>query len=99
MIDQYGNLVPDDLVVLDADPSDLTARELCAINQIDWYEVGETVPEGDWNHLIVVSHEQLAQCIDGGFDACQLKDVGINDIISAFKIAQSKPPKRSTIWA
>lgn len=39
MRDQYGNEVPDDLVVLDLEPSELLSCELKKVGLADWYKV------------------------------------------------------------
>lgn len=69
--------MPDDLVVLDQKPVELSAAELAKIDRIDWYQ-----PDRDlhprYGSLLLVSYKQLAKCIDGGFDGTDPVDCGLD---------------------
>ena len=89
MKDQYDNPVPDDLVVLDQDPSSLYETERTNIDLLDWYEPNETEPYGfRFKQLVLVSAVALEKCLAGGIDHCTLEDVGIDVLISVNKIDQ-----------
>jgi len=81
--DQYNEPVPDDLVVLDLDPSELTSAECEAIDDLDWYEPSDI----KWTHLLLVSREALGKCFEGPIDFCFLEDIGFSEQPPVFKIA------------
>jgi hypothetical protein len=71
MRDQYGDRVPNDLVVLDLEVKNLSKSELDRIDRIAWYE------PVDNNKVVLVSEVALEKCIDGLFDATEPKDIGL----------------------
>lgn len=83
MLDQYANTVPDDLVVLDLDPKELSDKELRLVIKADWFE------PRDHHHrfLILVS----AKAIDYLTETL-LVDVGLDEHAKLDRIAS--PLKR-----
>jgi hypothetical protein len=63
MTDQYGEQVPDDLVVLDIDPSDLIREEREKIVNARWYEA---------RNILLVSLSEI-----GGLTETDPADAGI----------------------
>ena len=79
MNDQYGNSVPDDLVVLDFAPKELSSEELVKIDAIDWYRPDLDAHPG-FKNMILVSYCMLAKCIVGTFDGTDPQDCGLESI-------------------
>jgi hypothetical protein len=86
MNDQFGSVVPDDLVVLDLDPQEMSNEELLKIDRIDWYRPDLDAHPG-FGNLVLVSYKALAKCINGLFDGTDPKDCGLKSISAVEYIA------------
>jgi len=62
MNDQYGDEVPDDLVVLDVQPDRLTKKQIKAVDDLTWY-VPSSVKHPGYEDLILVSCVVLGNSI------------------------------------
>ena len=82
--DQYNNDVPDDRVVLDLTPGELTPEELDWIDQLNWYAPA-TEHHGQTG-LILVSLGRLQDCLHGTTDGTDPADCDVEELKGVVRI-------------
>ena len=79
--DQYGDPIPDDLVVLDREPEEFSEGELAAIDGLQWYEPRKS------GHCVLVSWRAFSAVV-GGTELASPEDCDVDpemgfDLINA----------------
>lgn len=85
MKDQYGQVAPADLVVVDFEPADLTENELRAFDGLDWYQPDRWRHQG-YQAMVLVSQAALAGCCNHGHTGIAPADTGLGTLRGVDKI-------------